>query len=110
MRISVWSSDVCASDLLHRTGSLQEGALGRLHLDGDPDALALLFDSGLAYLLDAGGQLLDGGECRRTRREGDFLADHRSEERGVGQEGVSSFRPLWSPFDNIPQETVITLR
>src|SRR3546814_15593157 len=76
MRISDWSSDVCSSDLCGERGEFQVGA----HVDVRP---ALLF-----AIEPAGAQ---AGACG---------ADdiHRSEERRVGKECVSTCRSRWSPY------------
>src|SRR3546814_6286954 len=83
MRISDWSSDVCSSDLLdggQRDFGLfvtaGQGAPGRVHRPrrsgrtarSDHEATAGLFDT------------------------------HRSEERRVGKECVSTCRSRWSPY------------
>src|SRR3546814_14267158 len=101
MRISDWSSDVCSSDLeqgqgqavnveyvsANPTGPLTVGhARGAVVGDG---LSALLAKVGYKvtreyYVNDAGGQV-------------DTLA-RRSEERRVGNEGVSTCRSRWSPY------------
>src|SRR3546814_8682673 len=79
MRISDWSSDVCSSDLR------AIGAIGR----------------GEAHILDhllgrsAGAAVIEG-HIRRAHFRG--LDDHRSEERRVGKECVSTCRSRWSPY------------
>src|SRR3546814_2807375 len=78
MRISDWSSDVCSSDLqadppLSRANFAPTGFLGRIQ------------------------------RLRRTRKTvgASLLAmteTHRSEERRVGKECVSTCRSRWSPY------------
>src|SRR3546814_13848788 len=91
MRISDWSSDVCSSDLLHPQPAVDEAA--RL-LGGDEVVKLEVRDH------------LD-----RDRTEGDDRGDriepaqrrvparhHRSAERRVGKECVSTCRSRWSPY------------
>src|SRR3546814_8572224 len=73
MRISDWSSDVCSSDLRSRR--------------------------------HPAGHQGDRGDCRdsrHSRRQAVQLAEppsrHRSEERRVGKECVSTCRSRWSPY------------
>src|SRR3546814_9997343 len=69
MRISDWSSDVCSSDLQH----------ARL--------VTALFD---ALAASASAEALAENWQR--------IATHRSEERRVGKECVSTCRSRWSPY------------
>src|SRR3546814_11197207 len=89
MRISDWSSGVCASDL---------GPLGRLHYRKA--------DAGRVIQRQLPGQFLTRQHMALDLRRGDL--DHvidgkrgaqrrRSEERRVGKEGVSPCRSRWSP-------------
>src|SRR3546814_7805414 len=85
MRISDWSSDVCSSDL---------GGHAAAHIILVPGELA---------------EFLDDPDDRRVV-ELDLVADpfvigfgrlhaqHRSEERRVGKECVSTCRSRWSPY------------
>src|SRR3546814_20800095 len=92
MRISDWSSDVCSSDLglgatrVVHMGKAQFGQLG----------------IGQAFLAEVGAQAgktlgvatgLDPGRAH----VGQALA-HRSEERRVGKECVSTCRSRWPPY------------
>src|SRR3546814_3372456 len=72
MRISDWSSDVCSSDL-------------RLS-----DAFLVIDDEFLRQ--DVQDLLI------RRNRHGARRVDHRSEERRVGKECVSTCRSRWSPY------------
>src|SRR3546814_2762603 len=80
MRISDWSSDVCSSDLQaaaeHGWSPRQEASPRAAHLrhgcDHEPAALL--------------------GPCARASSR------HRSEERRVGKECVSTCRSRWSPY------------
>src|SRR3546814_4283533 len=85
MRISDWSSDVCSSDL-----AVRQGRKARLahparfdHPDKEHDARSR------NLLCDSGHQLLLDHRCG---------AVHRSEERRVGKECVSTCRSRWSPY------------
>src|SRR3546814_15762619 len=97
MRISDWSSDVCSSDLIERALIARAAAdknrvgghkacerLGRSPLDhvqvGDA--------AGGGIAPDAGGAVGARLYCRCA---------HRSEERRVGQECVSTCRTRWLP-------------
>src|SRR3546814_12907746 len=81
MRISDWSSDVCSSDLdcaiRGRRGCANPWICGspRVRLQGGPPRSA-----GVSAAGDAG------------------LVNHRSEERRVGKECVSTCRSRWSPY------------
>src|SRR3546814_5768502 len=101
MRISDWSSDVCSSDLIHCLEHVER--LARPHLADDDavgahaqrvlDQLAL---QDLALALDVGGPRLHAGDVDLLELQlGGVL---RSEERRVGNEGVSKCRSRWSPF------------
>src|SRR3546814_8827795 len=84
MRISDWSSDVCSSDLLR--------CLGR------PAGSA--WEAATLVVSDHPGA---EQEIRRPRESGyrkpvlGATRGHRSEERRVGKEGVSTCRSRWSP-------------
>src|SRR3546814_1081451 len=88
MRISDWSSDVCSSDLLdHAFGQ----RIVRLTVfPGTVDDL--VFDVGdVAHV----GQVITA----ETQPAGHQVeSDHRSEERRVGKECVSTCRSRWSPY------------
>src|SRR3546814_5605697 len=92
MRISDWSSDVCSSDLQGRR--IRPFA----RRDGDPGFTAGTVRPGLrgqhTNPADAGrrfGGIRIGVECR-------YAVRHRSEERRVGKECVSTCRSRWSPY------------
>src|SRR3546814_13847267 len=81
MRISDWSSDVCSSDLL----DLGLAAVaGRDHLDADAHRTAAAFFE----------MRIDRDDVAQQDRRDEF---HRSEERRVGKECVSTCRSRWSP-------------
>src|SRR3546814_2958241 len=85
VRISDWSSDVCSSDL-----DLLDGVGHVLHGDAQ-EALGDLLRA-LQRLGRRGGDFL--GE------RGELLLHHRSEERRVGKERVSTCRSRWSPYQS----------
>src|SRR3546814_939959 len=82
MRISDWSSDVCSSDLLdgaapaadHR---VVEAVRGSVH-----------------GVVGSGSQIV----CSHVDSVGRVFNGHRSEERRVGKECVSTCRSRWSPY------------
>src|SRR3546814_12129400 len=106
MRISDWSSDVCSSDLVDIGFDVARGtgiavpipdAANVTRLVDDPkvvDARLHEFDRGLqaapAAADDSDFDILRNGGARRLRRV-------RSEERRVGQAGVSPCRSRGSP-------------
>src|SRR3546814_11921836 len=105
MRISDWSSDVCSSDLpgqkamqhLHLRHQLV-GTPGRVvfHLPVKLRQLALMGSKHLVHLLLHGLQVLDAlGHLAVALDDGER---HRSEERRVGKECVSTCRSRWSPY------------
>src|SRR3546814_12050661 len=113
MRISDWSSDVCSSDLqvslmasvgIYRgeKDSRQEIMLNIAAEVGEPaddrigetiDYRALVREA--QKLSDEGHfELIETFICELGRR----IVSHRSEERRVGKECVSTCRSRWSPY------------
>src|SRR3546814_20021940 len=106
MRISDWSSDVCSSDLAQ---GLED--IGRDVIIVNRD-VELLLQGGDHGDDGHGIELRNAAEQRGRRIEPlhpvaelqGFLQhalhafDHRSEERRVGKEGVSTGRSRWSPI------------
>src|SRR3546814_14320926 len=98
MRISDWSSDVCSSDLdpgkrqeeAEMIGELGEGAGDRFA--GKQilclERFAIRRQNELGFGPRRGGA---GPKCIQ-------LGGHRSEERRVGKEGVSTCRSWWSAY------------
>src|SRR3546814_5837187 len=95
MRISDWSSDVCSSDLTHAyrhgfglalRGRLQHG-VGL----SDPGASAEEY----FQLPTAAADRLFGGDLEKLV----WIGTHRSEERRVGKEWVSTCRSRWSQYN-----------
>src|SRR3546814_16107573 len=112
MRISDWSSDVCASDLAHRAlGGLEKARDGaqncRLAAPRRPQEAEEL------AVFDLEVRVLDCGEFAEANRDvielyvGAHLSRPplvpslplpRSEERRVGKECVRTCRSRWSPY------------
>src|SRR3546814_11020684 len=93
MRISDWSSDVCSSDLAER-------AIGRpgRQLVGHDGIGVLVFD---AMRNAEPGEIFGQhmlGKVRLSLIEIAHQKLHRSEERRVGKECVSTCRSRWSPY------------
>src|SRR3546814_16894473 len=108
MRISDWSSDVCSSDLFdkvafHYPSRPLTPALDGMTLDiREGETVALVGPSGAGkttvfqllqrfYDVGSGAIRLNGVDIRE-------LDPHRSEERRVGKECVSTCRSRWSPY------------
>src|SRR3546814_13113235 len=101
MRISDWSSDVCSSDLvLAAPGRIGEELAGALPVAAHLEVADLGEVEGLQH---------DPGRGMPAAARGDLLVDvvvvglrgvpgHRSEERRVGKECVSTCRSRWSPY------------
>src|SRR3546814_18282546 len=99
MRISDWSSDVCSSDLKWNDGlwSLAGGYAADKASADAPHVVAI--DYGikrniLRNLADAGARVT---VLPATATFEEIMA-HRSEERRVGKECVSTCRSRWSPY------------
>src|SRR3546814_15261417 len=96
MRISDWSSDVCSSDLrdleFTEIGVLKQlGMIERAFDQRLRTGLAVFFEQ--VFLKTAG---VDADPHRTAIGLGG--AHHRSEERRVGKECVSTCRSRWSPY------------
>src|SRR3546814_2274237 len=97
LRISDWSSDVCSSDLA-AGGFARRAARAAVAADGYQlfhlTHIQRALDDPLRQRL---GQWMPD---QRSRLAGSELAvhDHRSEERRVGKECVSTCRSRWSPY------------
>src|SRR3546814_4377884 len=102
MRISDWSSDVCSSDLIKRrlvrwfcAGRVKRIHEGLLRFFRERHALAFCI---MKRLLCKSGETF----TKRERAKLAILAIrkevHRSEERRVGKECVSTCRSRWSPY------------
>src|SRR3546814_12497364 len=91
MRISDWSSDVCSSDLRGRHPPSQQQRQGR-------PIEQWLLEIILARFVPP--QMHDGQYADQVDGPVQHLPapPHRSEERRVGQECVSTCRSRWSPY------------
>src|SRR3546814_20568418 len=98
MRISDWSSDVCSSDLAVRL---------RAATDHHAEVGAADLRRELAGENMVGGRhrlLREGAQEERLFAQGADLSerargtDEESEERRVGNEGVSTCRSRWAPY------------
>src|SRR3546814_17230704 len=106
MRISDWSSDVCSSDLLQFLLAALQGGLQDLEDCRGGGAKRLRYRASLQIRAEEEGGDGVAGTVRRHRqaRGGDAPGvlrrhrQHRSEERRVGNEGVSTCRSRWSPL------------
>src|SRR3546814_20306321 len=100
MRISDWSSDVCSSDLGFGYRGQQPLRLRRAGGETVPPA-GHHYRAMWQGPAQVGVQDRDLGAVRADAafelRLGRLLQHHRSEERRVGKEGVSTCRSRWTP-------------
>src|SRR3546814_19910784 len=103
MRISDWSSDVCASDRaylgeqhddLHGALETLEEAIKKIDIE-TKELFKQTFDKVDAVFRDRFPKLFGGGEAY-LELNGDNMLE-RSEERRVGKACVSTCRSRWSP-------------
>src|SRR3546814_2663931 len=87
MRISDWSSDVCSSDLV---------ALGKVFETLGFKAIARHRNKNVTLYRQGGINFLINAEPDSFGQR--FARLHRSEERRVGKECVSTCRSRWSPY------------
>src|SRR3546814_12496466 len=89
MRISDWSSDVCSSDL---------------------EIVGVVRRARRTVLGARRGDCHQRGGKRRKHEPGETggRTDHRSEERRVGKEWVSTCRSRWAPYHYKKKEIVMT--
>src|SRR3546814_20958291 len=100
LRISVWSSDVCSSDLHYQIDPDDNHGPGGCQLSGLERRRFQHWGSG-----EITGEALKSGAVLRLRKgmsePGHFMSPSsgiRSEERRVGQECVRRWRTRWSPY------------
>src|SRR3546814_19251258 len=100
MRISDWSSDVCSSDLLlvdaPRQSETELHALlhRELTLSDEQEARLQAIEAQFAGRREALETEMRAANIRLARA---IEAEHRSEERRGGKEGVSTCRSRWAP-------------
>src|SRR3546814_16907091 len=108
MRISDWSSDVCSSDLISRRicaladrgsvfrfGGDEFIAVARNLPPEKEERFAQLLIQSITRPVRIGSLTADVGASIGYAR----LPGHRSEERRVGKECVSTCRSRWSPYN-----------
>src|SRR3546814_14739698 len=98
MRISDWSSDVCSSDLIER--QVLAGLCRGQRPPVDRDRRRQRAAQHMPALGGVAPEIMDGARRRAPVARGDRVLDPRisSEERRLGQEGVSTCRLGWSPY------------
>src|SRR3546814_16621152 len=92
MRISDWSSDVCSSDLQPTNSPAHQACRESPH----PSSTCSSASGSWSRKSARGFALIDAE--RRPSTIADDSGDGRSEERRVGQGGVSTCRSRWSPY------------
>src|SRR3546814_11768367 len=98
MRISDWSSDVCSSDLYALHCRMESAVDGDGSCSPHCNACGLVwFDRDIETAITRGGGMRHDVVVDPDDRITDSAV--RSEERRVGQEGVSKCRSRWSPYD-----------
>src|SRR3546814_17206746 len=100
MRISDWSSDVCSSDLYTQTDFIVALIATVVSLEATRRIMGITLPAlaGVFLLYAVYGNLLPENISHRGYPWGRVLTDlYRSEERGVGKEGVSRCRYRGSP-------------
>src|SRR3546814_16069338 len=85
MRISDWSSDVCSSDLFAAFDLGRQAAIAAKEVVDDREHQARF-----EHAQRGATQRFDANQVEAGR--------HRSEERRVGKECVSTCRSRWSPY------------
>src|SRR3546814_14153788 len=98
MRISDWSSDVCSSDLLEGTLTAVAGLRMRNANSADGLRLQHILSAESYRFPEIFAQAYDQGTVPTLKFLADLLRRHRSEERRVGKECVSTCRSRWSPY------------
>src|SRR3546814_12202665 len=91
MRISDWSSDVCSSDLFQHPGIMALTGIPACRWPATTIGAMLIAIPGALPPLPVAAEL-----ARLLPQHAPVL--HRSEERRVGKECVSTCRSRWSPY------------
>src|SRR3546814_13696377 len=98
MRISDWSSDVCSSDL----DVDEDAVVNAVDVPSIYDIPSMLHEQGLDEYIVRSLGIGKAAEVDWSRWERVLQAvhnpKHRSEERRVGKECVSTCRSRWSPY------------
>src|SRR3546814_18046249 len=104
MRISDWSSDVCSSDLFGKPiGSFQNSRFVLAELATEATAIRIMVDEFIRLHLDRKLTVEQAAMAKWYSTEAQVrLVDrclqlHRTEERRVGKECVSTCRSRWPP-------------
>src|SRR3546814_18368796 len=102
MRISDWSSDVCSSDLVLQVGVRAREFVEALAVEDAHLAIGHRGHAVRTFLAkraaDEIGRKNDSDDLFATIGGCDDQLEHRSEERRVGKECVSTCRSRWSPY------------
>src|SRR3546814_16956279 len=109
MRISDWSSDVCSSDLNPLSGNRRDH---RLTIANLIVVLRLRRDRGKGRISGLPASLAPGRKKGENRHWGERKRTiyHRSEERRVGKECVSTCRSRWSQNHSKKKNTNLTIK
>src|SRR3546814_13492504 len=102
MRISDWSSDVCSSDLQVESESGWWNTVSQTDPDGSPNLGYKVRQKGGYFPVAPYDHYVDlRDEISTNLQKAGFILErghHRSEERRVGKECVSTCRSRWSPY------------
>src|SRR3546814_12122342 len=106
MRISDWSSDVCSSDLVREAETRTSGEIVTIAARSSDHYLDMVLAWGVLAVFLALATLAALPPRMVERLHGAALGwqaqlshdEARSEERRVGEEGVSTVRSRWSPY------------
>src|SRR3546814_7932282 len=98
LRISDWNSDVCSSDLIDTVGPVG----GKMHTARSRNDLGsstnrIYYRNQINRMIEV-LVLYEKALLQKALEHKDTVMTHRSEERRVGKEGVSTCRSRWSPY------------
>src|SRR3546814_15959914 len=96
MRISDWSSDVCSSDL--KKGVVRAETRRRRGVESDRQCAARTRRRGRIFHCVPAKAGIQSRLCDAFDSGLPLSREHRSEERRVGKECVSTCRSRWSPY------------